>query len=68
MNSHAALYLAEARHAELRSTATRARAAATTSTPSWVDRIGAGVFRRQRQLIASTTRSALATSRASTTV
>jgi hypothetical protein len=68
MNSHVALYLAEARQAELRSTAARTRAAAIAGGPSWADRFRAAVVGRQRQSVGSTTLSAPAGRRASTTV
>jgi hypothetical protein len=68
MNSHLALYLAEARQAELRSTAARAHAAATASTSSWTDRFRAAVVGRQRRRFASTTLAGPAGRRASSIV
>jgi hypothetical protein len=65
MNSHVALYLAEVHHAELRSSAARARAAATASTPSWTDRFRAAAVRWQHRPVASTTLAGPAGSRAS---
>ncbi len=66
MNSHVALYLAEARQAELRSTA----AASAASTPSWFGRLSAraGVFCHPRPVAASTTSAAPAVTRASAIV
>jgi hypothetical protein len=53
MNPHLALYLAETRQTELRTTAAKARAAATASNPGWTDRLRAVAVRR-RPLVAQT--------------
>ncbi len=66
MNSKATMYLAEARQAELRSTAARSRLGARTSTRNWVGRFRAAAVRWHRQPLAAATVAAPTAKRPST--